>query len=134
MTRADSLAPVLDGAMPGRPVVVLECSKELPGAVMGRGPVIRVGDKARVFELYDLDQDPGEQRNLAADHPDTVAALRAAYDAWYDDVKATRSFEPGWIHLGSPFENPVTLCRFQDQAHATLPTHVAGPTVVLNQV
>lgn len=35
---------------PGRPVVVLECSKELPGAVMGRGPVIRVGDKARVFD------------------------------------------------------------------------------------
>lgn len=33
-----------------RPVVVLECSKELPGAVMGKGPVIRVGDKARVFD------------------------------------------------------------------------------------
>ncbi|MBI5597763.1 MAG: M20/M25/M40 family metallo-hydrolase [Elusimicrobia bacterium] len=39
------------GSVPqDRPVVVLECSKELPGAVMGKGPVIRVGDKARVFD------------------------------------------------------------------------------------
>jgi hypothetical protein len=67
--------------------------------------------------LYDLSQDPGEQQNVAGAHPGTVAALRAVYDAWYDDMKATRNFEPGWIHLGSPFENPVQLCRFQDQAH-----------------
>lgn len=33
-----------------RPVVVLECSKAMPGAEMGKGPVIRVGDKARVFD------------------------------------------------------------------------------------
>lgn len=73
--------------------------------------------KGPVFELYDLEEDPGEQKNLATAHPEIVAALKSAYDAWYDDVKATRGFAPGRIHLGSPHENPVYLCRYQDQSH-----------------
>lgn len=32
------------------PLVVLECSQEMPGARMGRGPVIRIGDRARIFD------------------------------------------------------------------------------------
>ena len=40
-----------DGALPRDAVVVsLETSKELPGAVMGQGPVIRVGDRTRSFD------------------------------------------------------------------------------------
>jgi putative aminopeptidase FrvX len=35
---------------PGTVVVSLETSKELPGAVMGEGPVIRVGDKSSAFD------------------------------------------------------------------------------------
>lgn len=31
-------------------IVVLETSKTLPGAEIGRGPVVRVGDRARVFD------------------------------------------------------------------------------------
>lgn len=34
----------------GRPVLVLECSKTMPGAEQGKGPVIRIGDKACVFD------------------------------------------------------------------------------------
>ena len=34
-------------------------------------------------ELYDLQNDPGESKNVIADHPDEVAKLRAAYDAWW---------------------------------------------------
>lgn len=37
-----------------RPVIVLECSKAIPGAEMGKGPVIRIGDKTGVFDR-DLD-------------------------------------------------------------------------------
>jgi uncharacterized sulfatase len=33
-------------------------------------------------QLYALDTDPGETRNLAADHPDVVARLHAAVMAW----------------------------------------------------
>jgi putative aminopeptidase FrvX len=32
------------------PIIVLETSKELPGAEMGQGPVIRVGDRLSIFD------------------------------------------------------------------------------------
>ncbi len=66
------------------------------------------------LELYNLQADPGEQRDVAADHPEVVADLRARYEAWFTDVEATRNFTPGVIHLGSDAENPATLCRYQD--------------------
>ncbi|MFO7973034.1 MAG: arylsulfatase [Candidatus Hydrogenedentota bacterium] len=72
--------------------------------------------KPHIFELYDLENDPGEQTNRAATYPEVVAALKKAYDAWYHDVQGTRGFAPGRIHLGSPYENPVRLCRNQDQS------------------
>ena len=38
-------------------------------------------------ELYDLKADPGETKNVSADHPDVVAQLRTAYDQWWSDVQ-----------------------------------------------
>lgn len=35
---------------PARPVIVLECSKAIAGVAQGGGPVVRVGDKACVFD------------------------------------------------------------------------------------
>lgn len=46
-----TFAAIRDGVAPkSRPIVVLECSKAMPGAEMGKGPVIRVGDRLRVFD------------------------------------------------------------------------------------
>ncbi len=44
------------------------------------------------FQLYDMAHDPLELHDLAAQHPDRVAELKAAYDAWFDDVTAARDF------------------------------------------
>jgi len=63
------------------------------------------------FELYDLHADPGEKQDVAADHPDVVKPLRAAYEAWFKDVSATRGYDPPRIHLGTEHENPVRLSR-----------------------
>jgi len=63
------------------------------------------------FELYDILADPGEKQDVAAEHPDVVARLRAAYEAWLEDVSATRGYEPPRIYLGSTHENPVRLSR-----------------------
>ena len=38
-------------------------------------------------ELYDLQADPGETKNVIAEHPEVVAKLRAAYDQWWTNVQ-----------------------------------------------
>jgi arylsulfatase len=37
-------------------------------------------------ELFDLETDPGEKRNVIANHPEDVAGLRAAYDQWWSEI------------------------------------------------
>jgi len=74
-------------------------------------------EKNPLLELYDLAADPGEKNDLAGRHPGILASLRAAYDAWFEDVRSTREFTPGYISIGSPAENPVHLCRYQDTTH-----------------
>lgn len=63
-------------------------------------------------ELYDLPADPGEARNVAADHPQVAAELRAAYERWFDDVSSTRpdNYAPPRIVLGGPADS-VYLTR-----------------------
>jgi arylsulfatase len=38
-------------------------------------------------ELYDLQNDPGQSQNVIDQHPDAVAALRAAYEKWWTEVR-----------------------------------------------
>ena len=48
---------------------------------------------------------------MAAEHPDIVARMRAAHEAWLEDVGAKRGYAPPRIYLGTEHENPVTLTR-----------------------
>jgi arylsulfatase A-like enzyme len=72
------------------------------------------------FELYDMANDPLEANNLAATHPDIVARLKQAYDAWFDDVSSTRpdNYAPPKIWIGTPHEHPTVLTR-QDWRQGT---------------
>lgn len=63
------------------------------------------------FELFDMRSDPLEQNDVAAQYPDVVKDMKGEYDRWFDDVSATRGYEPPWIYLGSVKENPTTLTR-----------------------
>ena len=59
-------------------------------------------------ELYDIDADPSQKTDLAADHPEVVSRLTQAYDSWWTDI------EPGFarfarIHIGSPNEKTTCL-------------------------
>lgn len=38
-------------------------------------------------ELYDLASDPGQTRNVIADHPDVATSLREAYDRWWSEIQ-----------------------------------------------
>ena len=64
-------------------------------------------------ELYDLVADPGERADVAAAHPEIVERLRAAYDAWFDDIASTRPepFAAPRILIGDETENHVVLTR-----------------------
>lgn len=65
------------------------------------------------FELYHVVDDPGETHNLLDEQPEIAAGLKAAYEAWFDDVSHTRAdnYAPPRIVVGSPHENPIVLTR-----------------------
>ena len=81
-----------------------------------RGPVatIRDGDlkairvEGRQTLLFDLEQDPGETRDLAGDRPGQVVTLLARLAAWERDLA-----EPGWT-TGQRWRN--NLLRKHDQS------------------
>lgn len=60
-------------------------------------------------ELYDLEADPAEAHDVAAQHPRVVAELRRQYENWFEDVCSTRGFDPPLIILGTDHENPTVL-------------------------
>ncbi|MCL5098456.1 MAG: sulfatase-like hydrolase/transferase, partial [Candidatus Omnitrophica bacterium] len=64
------------------------------------------------FQLYDMAHDPFELHNLAAQRPEVLSRLKAAYDAWFKDVTSGRDYRvPSRIFVGAPQENPVLLTR-----------------------
>lgn len=70
------------------------------------------------LELYDLRDDPRQQDDLAADHPDVVKRLRSDYEAWFADVSSTRpdNYAPPRIVIGTVNEMETVLTR-QDWRH-----------------
>jgi arylsulfatase/arylsulfatase A len=126
-----SLAPWLrgeDAVWEPRTIVVQAHRGDVPEAehqfalVQGRWKLLRASgfgrqaaERDHPFELYDLDADPGEQHDLAADQPLRVERLRRDYTAWWRDVASTRpdNFAPPRIRVGSDAE-PVTVLTRQD--------------------
>ncbi len=59
-------------------------------------------------ELYAIKEDPKQEKNVLADHPEVVERLKAFYDAWWADIAPTFG-DPARIHIGNPAENPSRL-------------------------
>jgi hypothetical protein len=66
-------------------------------------------------ELYDLGTDPGQKRDVAAEHPDLVARLQQAYEKWWarcrEGIDASVPVPVGASADGSPGE---TVLRTHD--------------------
>lgn len=98
-------------SLPERSIVVqYRQSSEPP--VKGNATVM--SDRWRLVadrELYDIDADPGQKRDLAAEHPEVVQRLRRDYQRWWDEV-SERFDEYNYIVVGRDEENPVRLSSF----------------------
>ena len=63
-------------------------------------------------ELYDIEADPGQQKDLAADHADVVGKLREAYEGWWKSL--SRVFD-GYVRIGIGAEaQPQSLLHAHD--------------------
>ena len=59
-------------------------------------------------ELYDIQADHGQKKNIAQQHPQVVARLTKFYDAWWEELVPSFG-QPTAIYLGHPKANPATL-------------------------
>ncbi|MDP4776874.1 MAG: sulfatase-like hydrolase/transferase, partial [Opitutales bacterium] len=59
-------------------------------------------------ELYDIQADPSQRKDVAAEHPEVVEQLWSHYEPyWQSAVKGMRAVR---LDIGNPTENPVELC------------------------
>ncbi len=61
-------------------------------------------------ELYDLRTDPGQRNDIAAQHPDRITTLRAAYEQW-------------WQLISDQFDRDVPIALGQDEEPVKITTH-----------
>ena len=59
-------------------------------------------------ELYQIDEDPGQQNDVAKKHPEQVAKMRAFYEAWWAELEPTFA-QTTEIVLGHPDHPVVSL-------------------------
>jgi arylsulfatase A-like enzyme len=70
-------------------------------------------------ELYAIKTDPGQQLDVANDHPEQVAKMRAFYDAWWAELEPTFA-QTTEIYLGHP-DHPVVSLTGHDWIQEALP-------------
>ena len=66
-------------------------------------------------ELYDIQSDPGQKRDVAVHYPDVVQALHQRYEEWWEDISQDFHMYDEII-IGSEMENPTTL--YSHDAHS----------------
>jgi arylsulfatase A-like enzyme len=98
--------------------------REIKGSGGGSKAVAN-DSSAKPWQLYDMEVDPGQKQDIAADHPEMVNRLSAAYDAWFADISedGLRRYP---LPVGHPEHNPVEV--HAPQAYADKPLKFAnGP-------
>ena len=59
-------------------------------------------------ELYDLSTDPGQQNDIAEQHPEVVRKLEDYYNRWLEDALKGYN-QTRYIYIGTEHENPCML-------------------------
>ncbi len=63
-----------------------------PGGVRAQG--FRLVNHGKKYELYDMINDPGQEKNVISEHPELSARLGKAYENWYREVTAAGTSAP----------------------------------------
>lgn len=73
-------------------------------------------------ELYNLSDDPKQQRNLIESHPEKAAELRAFYDTWWSSVEP-ETRQRTRIGIGHPSQSSVVLssAEWREGAMTSIP-------------
>lgn len=114
-----SLAPLFKGGAWAPRTIVVDSQREenlLPwrqAAVMTQewrlvSPGPGGAGEPQKLELFDMRVDAGQERDVAAEHPEVVARLRRDYEAWWAMV-SKRAGEYARIVIGDARENPARL-------------------------
>ncbi|MDZ4402470.1 arylsulfatase [Prosthecobacter sp.] len=81
--------------------------REIQGS--GGGSKAKANDaSATPWQLYDMQTDPGQEKDIAKEHPDLVKELAAKYDAWFADISRD-GLKRFAIPVGHAEHNPVEL-------------------------
>ncbi|MBM3971122.1 MAG: arylsulfatase [Planctomycetes bacterium] len=89
----------------GLPAVRSGTWKYIPGP--GSGGWGQGGDQSQPVQLYNLADDPGESKNLAAALPEKVAAMKTLHEKLITDGRSTP---------GAPQKNDVAVKRYPDES------------------
>jgi arylsulfatase A-like enzyme len=122
----ESLAPLMRGEADEhwKTRAVVTDTQRLPHPIKWRMSCV-MQDTWRLVnrsELYDLSADPGQTRDIAADHPERVERMRAAYEDWWALCSA-RQEEAIPLVIGAEDEPETVLYTFD--MRDTRPTAVA---------
>jgi len=74
-----------------------------PAWVVRKGRwMLRYWSHTQRHELYDLENDRSERREVAAQHPDVVRELKADYAQWFKGVKKPMAWEEEYWKMLAP--------------------------------
>lgn len=106
-----SLVPILKGkkdALRNRTLIVHSQRIETPEKWRKSSVMTERWRLVNQMELYDIQHDPGQTKNIASEFPGVVKYLSAEYEKWWESLKP-RFTEYVAIGVGSRFENPAHL-------------------------
>lgn len=106
-----SLVPLIrspEAAWPERTLFVHSQREEIPPKWKNSSVMTQRWRLLNGAELYDIEDDPGQARDVTAQHRDLVERLRADYETWWSSLQPAFS-RFGCIVIGTPHEDPVSF-------------------------
>jgi arylsulfatase A-like enzyme len=106
-----SLAPLIRDSnepWPDRTLFVHTQREEIPPKWRASSAMTQRWRLVNGAELYDIKNDPGQSRDIAAEHPHVVRHLRDSYEAWWSGLQPSFT-NYGYIVVGAPEEDPVHI-------------------------